>query len=75
MRVVKLHRLEFMGIGLSSTTLTKEEERKRRRKRMDNDGGGLNRPGDWAYLDEQEMSLVENAIRQAQQGKEQGEKK
>lgn len=48
-RVVKLHRVEFMGIQLTN---------------------GLNRPGDWAYLDEREMGLVENALRLAQRGEE-----
>lgn len=46
-RVVKLHRVEFMGIQLSK--------------------GGLTRPGDWAYLDEDEMKLVENVLRLAQE--------
>lgn len=41
-RVVKLHRVEFMGMQLSR---------------------GLDRPGDWAYLNEEEMRLVENALR------------
>ena len=44
--VVRLHRVEFMGIQLSN---------------------GLKEPGDWDYLDEEEMNLVENALRLAQQ--------
>ena len=49
-RVVKLHRVEFMGILLSK-----------------NDGGdGLSKPGDWAYLNKDEMRLVENALRFAE---------
>jgi len=39
-KVVKLHRVEFMGIRLT----------------------GLRGPGDWAYLDEDEMKLVEDAL-------------
>ncbi len=42
-RVVKLHRVEFMGIQLD----------------------GLDRPGDWACLNEGEMQLVLNALRSA----------
>ena len=42
--VVKLHRIEFMGIT------------------MDSSSSILNRPGDWAVLDEYEMSLVEEAL-------------
>jgi 16S rRNA U516 pseudouridylate synthase RsuA-like enzyme len=44
--VIKLHRVEFMGIQLSR---------------------GLKRPGDWDYLDTNEMKLVENALRLAQE--------
>ena len=40
--VVRLHRVEFMGIQLSN---------------------GLEEPGDWDYLDEEEMNLVEDALR------------
>lgn len=46
-RVVKLQRVEFMGILLES--------------------GGLEQPGDWEYLDEGEMRLVEDALRLAQE--------
>ena len=42
-RVVKLHRVEFVGMGL----------------------GGLEWPGDWAYLDEDEMDLVRKALEAA----------
>ncbi|KAL7533357.1 hypothetical protein ACHAXR_005180 [Thalassiosira sp. AJA248-18] len=45
-RVVKLHRVEFMGIQLMK---------------------GLAHPGDWSYLDEDEMKLVENAMLLAQE--------
>jgi 23S rRNA pseudouridine2604 synthase len=45
-RVVRLHRVEFMGIQVSK---------------------GLNGPGDWAYLDAEEMKLVKNALRSAQE--------
>ncbi len=44
--VVKLHRVEFMGIKLTR---------------------GLKQPGDWDYLDANEMKLVENALRSAQE--------
>jgi 23S rRNA pseudouridine2604 synthase len=49
--VVKLHRVEFMGIKLSR---------------------GLNQPGDWDYLDEEEMNLVKAALRSAQQEDDDG---
>lgn len=45
-RVVKLHRVEFMGIQLA----------------LSSSDNGLERPGDWAYLDEREMKLVEDAL-------------
>ena len=48
-RVVKLHRVEFMGIHLASAQSSKNDN-------------GLERPGDWAYLDECEMKLVEDAM-------------
>ena len=38
-----------MGIHLAAAQSTKNEN-------------GLKRPGDWAYLDEREMKLVENAL-------------
>ena len=49
--VVRLHRVEFMGIKLSR---------------------GLNYPGDWDYLDEEEMDLVKAALRTAQQDAQRG---
>ena len=48
-RVVKLHRVEFMGIHLAATQST-------------TNNNGLERPGDWAYLDKHEMKLVEDAL-------------
>ena len=48
--VVRLHRVEFMGIRLSYDG---------------GDGRGpssLSRPGDWSYLNEDEMSLIEDAL-------------
>jgi len=45
-RVVKLQRIEFMGIHLSR---------------------GLQQPGDWEYLDKDEMKLVKNALHLAQE--------
>ncbi|KAL7492543.1 hypothetical protein ACHAWT_001615 [Skeletonema menzelii] len=44
--VVRLHRVEFMGIRLDR---------------------GLVEPGDWDYLDEEEMKLVKDALRSVQQ--------
>ncbi|KAL7547946.1 hypothetical protein ACHAWF_011215 [Thalassiosira exigua] len=51
-RVVKLHRVEFMGIRLDDG----------------GGGGGreLRRPGAWARLDDAEMRLVKDAIRSAE---------
>jgi hypothetical protein len=48
--VVKLHRVEFMGIALGDHTNTRN---------------GLKRPGDWAYLDAFEMDLVKEALRRS----------
>ena len=49
--VVRLHRVEFMGIRLSYDG---------------KDGSGSmsssSRPGDWSYLNEDEMSLIEDAL-------------
>ena len=45
--VIKLHRVEFMGIKIDDTSVSR----------------GLNSPGDWAYLDASEMKLVEKALR------------
>jgi 16S rRNA U516 pseudouridylate synthase RsuA-like enzyme len=49
--VTRLHRIEFMGIRLASSSGA-------------GGGGGssLERPGDWAYLDDGEMRLVEDAL-------------
>lgn len=71
LRVVRLHRVEFMGICLttSSSSLTSRTEMENVRNHNTasaTDYGGLKRPGDWAYLDEREMNLIENAIRIAQ---------
>lgn len=78
LRVLRLHRVEFMGIHLTPplpSSSRKEEERGNTRSRRDNNraaagGGGLKRPGDWAYLDEREMNLIENAIRLAEEKNE-----
>lgn len=50
-KVVRLHRIEFMGIKLSETSLSK----------------GLSKPGDWEYLDDEEMKLVTRALRAAEE--------
>jgi len=47
--VVKLHRVEFMGIHVGDTSRSK----------------GLDGPGDWAHLDAAEMKLVEQALQSA----------
>lgn len=82
LRVMRLHRVEFMGIRLTPpSSWRKEEERGDTRSRRDNilaaaaaaaalNDGGLKRPGDWAYLDEREMNLIENAIRLAEEKNE-----
>ena len=74
LRVVRLHRVEFMGIRLTSTRLSTS---RKDNKRVDNKpaaaaaaAGELRHPGDWAYLDEREMNLVEDAIRLAQEKQE-----
>lgn len=48
--VERLHRIEFMGINLEGK----------------GESEGLGRAGNWAYLDVNEMKLVENALRSAQ---------
>ena len=72
LRVVRLHRVEFMGIGLTSSPPSRSSRKgesgnltnSRVNNRAADDDGGL-RPGDWAYLDEREMNLIENAIQLA----------
>jgi len=54
-RVVKLHRVEFMGLRLNTS--------------RGGGRGGLERPGDWEYLDDDEMRLVRDALRSAEEGK------
>ena len=54
-RVVKLHRVEFMGLRLNTS--------------RGGGRGGLERPGDWEYLDDDEMRLVRDALRSAEDGK------
>eukprot|EP00979_Chaetoceros_neogracilis_P004047 scaffold702_cov220-Chaetoceros_neogracile.AAC.8 len=49
--VVRLHRIEFMGIQLEEP----------------GDSEGLGNPGDWAPLNAKEMKLVERALRAAQE--------
>jgi pseudouridine synthase len=51
--VVKLHRVEFMSIRLLDNG--------------DDNNNRLRHPGDWAYLNDDEMRLVENAIRLAKE--------
>ena len=82
LRVLRLHRVEFMGIRLTPplpSSSRKDEERGNTRSTRDNNraaggggGGGLKRPGDWSYLDEREMNLIENAIRLAEEKNENG---
>jgi len=50
-KVVRLHRIEFMGIQLADISLSK----------------GLIKPGDWAYLDKEEMKLVTRALKAAEE--------
>ena len=57
--VIKLHRIEFMGIRLVSPSGAGGGG-----GRGGGGGGGssLERPGDWAYLNDEEMRLVEDAL-------------
>ena len=55
--VVKLHRVEFMGIQLNHN-----DDGDDKKKKKNNNSSGLVRPGDWAYLNEDEMKLVHTAI-------------
>ena len=57
--VVKLHRVEFMGIQLNNNINDDDGNDK---KNKNNNNSGLVRPGDWAYLNEDEMKLVHAAI-------------
>ena len=56
--VIKLHRIEFMGIQLVSPPGAGGGGR------GGGGGGGssLERPGDWAYLNDEEMKLVVDAL-------------
>ena len=58
--VVKLHRVEFMGIQLNNNNDDSNDKKKKNKK--NNNNSGLVRPGDWAYLNEDEMKLVHTAI-------------
>jgi len=62
--VVRLHRIEFMGIYLEGRGGQGEGEGEG--GQGESEGKGLERPGNWAYLDVNEMKLVENALRSAQ---------
>ena len=72
LRVVRLHRVEFMGIRLTSTTRlsTLRKDNGNNPAATDAVAGELRHPGDWAYLDEREMNLIEDAIRLAQEKQE-----
>ncbi len=60
--VVKLHRVEFMGIQLNNNNNNDDSNDKKKKKKNNNNSSGLVRPGDWAYLNEDEMKLVHTAI-------------
>ena len=55
--VIKLHRIEFMGIRLVSPSGAGGGG-----GRGGEGGSSLERPGDWAYLNDEEMRLVEDAL-------------
>ena len=66
--VVKLHRTQFMNINIDRGGLrrrqTSESSSTTGKQKFDDEilSYGLLRPGDWAFLDQDEMSLVENAL-------------
>ena len=64
---MRLHRVEFMGIRL--LTLRKDSNNPAAAAAAAA-VGELRHPGDWAYLDEREMNLVEDAIRLAEEKQE-----
>lgn len=76
LRVVRLHRVEFMGIRLTTSAPSLTSRKEMEHVKNYNTASafatdcGLKRPGDWAYLDEREMNLIENAIRIAQEKNE-----
>lgn len=55
--VVKLHRVEFMGIHLGGGAGGDSANGASK--------NGLLRPGDWAYLDASEMDLVKKALQRS----------
>jgi 16S rRNA uridine-516 pseudouridylate synthase and related pseudouridylate synthases len=57
--VVKLHRVEFMGIYLGGGAGAGRDSANGTSK------NGLLRPGDWAYLDASEMDLVKKALQRS----------
>lgn len=66
--VVKLHRTQFMNIYIDRGGLRRrrpsDSSTKTGIQQFDDDilSSGLLQPGDWAFLDQDEMSLVENAL-------------
>ena len=76
--VLKLHRTNFMGISLSRGVVNRgtnnssssrysyisnsSSSTSRRNDDRSTPSHGLHRPGDWSFLDEEEMKLVENAL-------------
>lgn len=60
--VVKLHRTRFMNINLESGFVSRSRGHKSNHSSNRAQKEGLARPGDWSFLDEQEMRLVDNAM-------------
>ena len=61
--VLKLHRTQFMNINLESGSIRKQKDDQSRSSRNKSSlSTELMRPGDWAFLEEKEMELVEKAL-------------
>ena len=65
--VVRLHRTRFMDISLSTGHVRRNRTSTKRGQKDNGESlaSGLKRPGDWSFLDQNEMKLVENALQSA----------
>ncbi len=62
--VTRLHRTNFMNISLNAGHVSRSKGQSGRVVK-ESTPSGLTRPGDWSFLDVEEMKLVENALQSA----------